>query len=264
MSTFVWYELMTGDADGSAAFYSALMGWTIAGGTPGQTGAAGYRHITRSDGGGTGGLLPLSADMLAQGARPCWVGYLYVADVDAAIAAIVADGGRVLMPGVDIAEGRFAMVTDPQGVAFYIMTPTPPAGQPKSKSDAYDRQAPQRVAWNELYTTDLDAAKVFYARHFGFAFKRAMPMGPEFGDYCFIDDGGEEIGAMMKRPPHVPRAGWNFYFRVADIAQAQATIESHGGRVLNGPMEVPGGDWIINGLDPQGATFAVVGARSAS
>lgn len=261
MSSFIWYELMTDDADGAAAFYGALVGWKFSGGAPGKSGVEGYRHIQRSDGGSTGGLLPLSADMKAQGARPCWLGYLHVADVDAAVAEITADGGRVLMPRMTIAEGSFATLTDPQGVPFYVMNPIPPAGRPQARSDAWDRQAPQRVAWNELYTTDLDAAKRFYARHFGFAFERSMPMGAEFGDYCFISADGREIGAMMKKPPHVPRAGWNYYIRVADIDAAQRAILAGHGRVLHGPAEVPGGEWIINGIDPQGASFAVVGNR---
>ena len=261
MSHFIWYELMTSDADGAAACYGAVVGWKITGGAPGPIGAAGYRHILRDDGVGTGGVLPLSPEMKAQGARPCWVGYLHVADLDATTAAIVAEGGRLLMPAMAIPEGRFAMLTDPQGAPFYAMTPIPPAGKPQAVSDAYDRSAPQRVAWNELYTTDLDAAKAFYGRHFGFEFKRSMPMGPELGDYCFIDDGGQEIGAMMKLPPGVPHPGWNYYLRVADIEAARQAIESGGGRVLLGPMEVPGGEWVINGLDPQGAAFGVVGLR---
>lgn len=261
MSKFIWYELMTDDADGACAFYGSVLGWTFQGGGPGLTGAAGYRHILRSDGCNTGGLLPLSPEMMQQGARPAWVGYLHVTDVDAALQAIQADGGRLLMPRVDIPEGSFAMVTDPQGVAFYVMRPIPPAGQEKTSSDAYDRQAPQRVAWNELYTPDLDAAKAFYARHFGFAFLHALPMGPELGDYAFIDDGGVEIGAMMKLPPHVPHPGWNYYLRVEDIDEALARVQAGGGKLLLGPMEVPGGEWVLNGLDPQGAAFSLVGAR---
>jgi predicted enzyme related to lactoylglutathione lyase len=45
--------------------------------------------------------------------------------------------------------------------------------------------------------------------------------------------------------------------RVADVNEAKETIEARGGRVVNGPMEVPGGDWVAQGLDPQGGIFAV-------
>lgn len=259
--SFIWYELMTTDADAATAFYGRVVGWRIAGKADPQAGPVDYRHIIRADGRSNGGVLSLTPEMCAAGARPCWVGYLHVADIDAAIAAIAADGGQVLMPRTTIDVGSFAMVTDPQGVPFYVMAPIAAAGHEGEPSDAYDRWTPQHVSWNELFTTDLDAAKRFYAKHFGFEFNSSMPMGPEFGDYCFIDHGGETIGAMMRKPPFVPVAGWNYYIRVADIDDARAAVEAGGGQVLNGPQEVPGGEWVINGLDPQGAAFSLVGLR---
>jgi len=258
-TSFVWYELMTTDLDGASAFYGDVVGWRIdAGGD--QPGADHYRMIMRSDGGANGGALHLTDAMCDEGARPCWMGYFHADDVDARIAEIVADGGKVLLPAQDIPQGRFAMVTDPQGVAFYVMTPVPPPGWDGSASDVYDRYAPQHVSWNELVTEDLDGAKAFYAKHFGFEFNSSMPMG-EFGDYCFIDQGGQGIGAVMKRPPFVPVAGWSYYIRVDSVTRAVSAIEAGGGKVLRGPHEVPGGDWTVNGIDPQGAAFAIVGAK---
>lgn len=256
---FIWYELMTTDPQGAAAFYEAVVGWTIVGQTePGAP--VDYRHIVRADGGHNGGMLVLTDQMVANGAQPCWLGYLHVADVDAAVSAIVADGGKVLMPKMTIPEGSFALLTDPQGVPIYVMTPVPPPGQPAAVSDAFDGMTPQHVSWNELLAPDLDAAKAFYAKHFNFEFNSSMPMGP-MGDYCFVDHGGDTIGAMMQKPPEVPVGLWNYYIRVADIEAATATVRDLGGKVLAGPMEVPGGDWVINGVDPQGAAFSLVGAR---
>ena len=54
---------------------------------------------------------------------------------------------------------------------------------------------------------------------------------------------------------------WNFYFRVGDIDSAGERVSSGGGEVLQGPMEVPGGDFVIVGRDPQGASFGLVGGR---
>ena len=87
-----------------------------------------------------------------------------------------------------------------------------------------------------------------------------MPMG-EMGSYWFIEHGGQTIGAMMQKPPHVSGPGWNFYIRVPDIEVAAVTVKQHNGKVLNGPMEVPGGEWIINGMDPQGVPFSLVAAK---
>lgn len=258
--SFIWYELMTIDPDAAAQFYEPVTGWSISGQAAPEASGIDYRHITRADGGGNGGVLRLSEDMVRHGARPCWMGYLYVADVDAEAAEIVEEGGQVLMPAMDLPVGRIAMVTDPQGIPIYIMTPVPPPGMEDVESDVYDRRAVGHVSWNELYTPDLEGAKAFYAKHFAFEFNSSMPMG-DMGDYCFIDHKGEGIGAVMQTPPHVPMPGWNYYIRVADINEAAAMVKTKGGHVLNGPMEVPGGDWIINGMDPQGAAFSLVAAR---
>jgi uncharacterized protein len=262
LGSFVWYELMTTDPEGAAAFYGPIVGWKVDPHSEAGSEAMDYRKIVRSDGGFAGGVMKLTDAMCDGGARPCWMGYLYVPDVDAAVSAIVADGGQALMPAFDIEVGRIAMVTDPQGVPHYVMTPKPPEGKEGMASDVYDRCAEQRIAWNELYSPDLEAAKVFYAKHYGFEFKESMPMGP-MGDYCFIDHGGEQIGAVMQKPAEVPVGMWNYYIRVPEIDAATARVRELGGQVFNGPMEVPGGDWIINGMDPQGAAFSLVGARKA-
>jgi predicted enzyme related to lactoylglutathione lyase len=54
-------------------------------------------------------------------------------------------------------------------------------------------------------------------------------------------------------PPH-----WNYYINVADINEAAERVKAGGGQVVNGPMEVPGGQWVLQGFDPQGAFFALV------
>jgi len=256
--SFIWYELMTTDADASAAFYGAVVGWTIPAAEPDAKPV--YRMIGRDDGGSAGGLLQLDDEMQAKGARPCWVPYLNVPDVDAAVAAILADGGGTLMPKVTIPQGSFAMVTDPQGVPFYVMAPLPPAGKPEAKSDVFSVDQPQRVRWNELASPDLGAAKAFYAKHFGFEFNNSMPMGP-MGDYCFIEHHGIVLGAIMQQAQAGQPALWLPYIGVTSVTGAKAAIEAGGGTVMNGPMEVPGGEWIVVARDPQGAAFGVVGPK---
>jgi predicted enzyme related to lactoylglutathione lyase len=260
--SFIWYELMTTDPDGARDFYGKVVGWKITGQPDLQAGGVDYRHIIRDDGGSNGGVLGLSKEMRDGGARPCWMGYLFVQDVDAEANAIVAEGGRLLMPAFDLEVGRIAMVMDPQGIAIYLMKPTPPAGKEGESSDVYQRYGIQHVSWNELYTPDIEGSKAFYARHFNFNCNDKMPMGP-MGDYWFIDHGGETIGAMMQKPPHVPMPGWNYYIRVGNIDAATEAVKATGGQVLNGPMQVPGDEWIINGMDPQGAAFSLVGTKGA-
>lgn len=261
VGSFIWYELMTSDPDAAAKFYEPIVGWKISAHSDPASASGGmdYRMIERSDGGMAGGVLKLNEDMVKGGARPCWMGYLYVPDVDKTVAAVVADGGKVLMPGMDIEVGRIAMVADPQGVPHYVMTPKPPEGKEGMDSDVYDRWAEQRVSWNELMSPDLASAKTFYAKHYRFEFNNSMPMGP-MGDYCFIDHASstEAIGAVMQKSADMPVGLWNFYIRVPAIDAAVAKIKELGGQVFADPMEVPGGEWVINGTDPQGAMFSLV------
>ena len=256
--SFVWYELMTTDSTAAAKFYGAVVGWKI-GDHSDMPGDLDYRSITRSDGRSAGGVLQLSADMLKHGARPTWIGYLAVANVDVTVKAIEADGGKTLMRR-SLPIGDFAMVTDPMGSLFYVMKPIPPTGQPDATSDVFDPKAVQRVRWNELMSPDLGRAKTFYAKHFGFEFNEVMPMGP-MGDYCFIDHAGVRIGAIMQKPQAGPMGTWLFYIGAPSIMAAKRAIEAGGGKVLFGPQEVPGGEWTISAIDPQGAAFGVVGPQ---
>ena len=252
---FIWYELMTTDADGAKAFYDAVVGWEFG---EGAEEYQGYRMINTSDGGFAGGVMPLTADMQQHGARPTWLGYLNVADVDAKVASIEAAGGKALMGPMDIPTvGRIAMVADPQGAPFYVMKPIPPEGRENEPSTVFSPTDQGRCAWNELSTSDPVAARRFYEQQFGWTTENFMPMG-EHGEYRFIDHQGLTLGAISGvtggQHPH-----WRYYFRVPSISEARETVDAKGGQVVMGPMEVPGGDHILIGIDPQGAEFALVG-----
>ncbi|MFZ5746513.1 MAG: VOC family protein [Pseudomonadota bacterium] len=255
--SFIWYELLTSDLPAARAFYQAVIGWHI---DAEPAGDIDYRMISAPDG-NVGGAMQLTPEMRDAGARSVWLGYLYVDDVDAMASAVAADGGGVRVPPTDIpGVGRFAMVTDPQGATFYMMHPTPPQGQPDAVSTVFQPGVPGHFGWNELSTNDTGAALAFYGRHFHMTPGMAMPMG-EMGVYQIVQHGGTDIGAIMPRNPDGPPPTWLFYIQVADIDAATATARELGAQVLHGPVEVPGGSWIIVAVDPQGATFALVGPR---
>src|SRR5580765_4027470 len=94
-SSFIWYELMTPDPDGAKAFYDAVVGWNV---EAQSNFPNGYRMIGRSDGKFAGGILPIDEEMQQHGARPTWLGYVSVADVDKSVASIEQAGGKALMP----------------------------------------------------------------------------------------------------------------------------------------------------------------------
>ncbi|QNN68453.1 VOC family protein [Sphingomonas lutea] len=251
---------MTTDHAAAKRFYDAVVaGWTIA--TESVAPGMEYRMVGRSDGGNAGGVLTLTEEMQAGGARPMWMGYLHAADVDAKAAAIAADGGTVTMapwdqPGV----GRLAMVTDPSGAAFYLMDPIPPEDEANAVSDVFSVDRPEHVRWNELWSGDPAGAVDFYQRHFGWVQEGDMDMG-EMGKYQFVQHNGVMIGAIMPRMPDVPASMWNFYIGVEDIDRGADAVRSGGGQVVNGPMEIPGGEYALNAIDPQGALFGLVGPR---
>ena len=251
---FIWYELLTDDIDGARAFYSAVVGWEI---EAQPSGDMDYRMISASDG-PVAGILPLTPEMKANDARPCWLGYVGVDDVDLSVTAIKAAGGSAHMEPWDVAGvGRMAFVTDPQSAMFYVMRG---ASDETSLSFAYDKPRMGHCAWNELSTTDTAAAVDFYGRQFGWVQDGDMDMGP-MGKYLFLRHGEGMIGAIMPKMPEMPVSAWTYYFRVPDIDAAVATIKEHGGTILQEPIEIPGGDYSMMGLDPQGAAFALVGAR---
>ena len=251
----IWYELMTRDPDAATRFYGAVVpGWSI--GEP-IGGDQDYRMINRGDGGMAGGVLRITDEMGSHGARPVWLGYVGTDDVGATVAQAEAKGGTTLMSAFDIPQGRIAMVADPQGNPFYVMKPVPPAGQEGKQSDVFSPTEEQRVSWNELTTSDPAAARSFYGELFGWTSEEFMPMG-ELGEYRFFAHAGTTIGAVC-RPGPDGSAGWRYYIRVPSISKAADAVAANGGTVAMGPHEVPGGDHIIIGQDPQGAEFALVG-----
>ena len=249
----IWYELLTTDADAAQAFYAKVLPWTFA-----DSGQADMDYrIVRAPQHDVAGIMPINAEMAEHGARPVWLPYFAVADVDEAIASLEQTGGTVQMPAMDVPMvGRIAMVADPQGAPLYIMKA---ASAGKSLAFADDRPRVGHAAWNELRTTDQDGAWAFYGQMFGWSRDGEMDMGP-MGAYQFIRHGGM-IGAMMKADPAMGPPSWGAYFRVEDIDAAKTAVEAAGGQVLQGPHEIPGGDFSMNGLDPQGAAFGLVGAR---
>lgn len=257
--SFIWYELLTPDADAAQHFYGGLLGWDFAdSGQPGMD----YRIISAGLE-GIGGIMPISSSMAASGVRPIWLGYIAVDDVDAAVSAITAAGGAVHMPATDMdGVGRIAMVAGLDGAPFYVMRPVPSADNPDAVSlaFAYDKPRIGHCAWNELSSSNPETALDFFTGLFGWKQVDAMDMGP-LGTYHIIGNAAGNVGAIMPKLPEMPGSAWLFYMRVPDIDAAVAAIKAGGGTLLDGPTEIPGGDYSLAAKDPGGASFGLVGAR---
>lgn len=247
---FIWYELVTSNPQGAETFYRSVIGWSAQ-----PFGEAGDYMILSAGERPVAGITGFPQDCGGE-AAPGWIGYLAVADVDAATKSLGEAGGTVHrgpaeIPGV----GRFSIASDPQGAALMLMTPD------AEDQPGPDPMTPGHVGWHELHSSDWEAAFAFYAGQFGWTKAEALDMG-DMGTYqLFATSAGKVIGGMMNNQ-HSPRPHWLFYFAVDEIGAARQRIADHGGEILNGPMEVPGGAWIVQAKDPQGAVFAVVGMRS--
>jgi predicted enzyme related to lactoylglutathione lyase len=243
----IWYELMTTDTAAAERFYKEVVGWTAA---PFDASPVPYTVFNRRGDVGVAGMMKRPDDMPFP---PFWAMYIGVPSFDEAVAHIKRLGGSELSPVIDIpGVGRMQMMADPQGAAFYIMQPAPSADRPEGAPELGD------ASWHELMTTDAPAAMTFYQAVFGWQPSEAMDMG-ELGSYQMFNRPHGMIGGMMNTPKelaHVP-PNWGIYFLVPDINTAVEKIKASGGQILNGPMEVPGGDWVVNAMDPQGAAFSL-------
>lgn len=244
LGSFVWCELMTSDPAAAESFYKKVVGWSTEPFGPDGS----YTVLNSSVGVGAGGIMKIPDE--AKGMPPNWMMYVGTPDVDATAMRVAQLGGRVHKQPSEIPNvGRFAVVADPYGAVFNIFTPKGP-NVDRSKGTG-------RFSWFELYTPNPEGAWKFYEQLFGWEKTSAMDMGPEMGVYqMFGRGGGIPNGGIMKPPPGAP-AAWLPYALVKDAKASAATATANGGKIVNGPMEVPGGDWIAVGIDPQGATFAV-------
>ena len=252
-SRFIWYELMTTDQDEAIRFYAAVVGWTAADHENPEMGDFRYTIVSAGDR-GIGGIMQLTEGMLEGGARPGWIGYVGVDDTDAKTKEVEAAGGRILMEPGDIPTvGRYALVTDPGGAPFYLLTPLPRA----EETPLPDPEAIGSFNWHELYSASGEkAAFDFYSRLFGWETVEEMNLGP-MGIYRIFGADGRSLGGMMDKPETIPVSSWGFYVKVGSIDAAIARIEANGGIVRMAPHQVPDGSWIVQAVDPQGAAFAL-------
>lgn len=245
----VWFDLMTTDVEGAKRFYGEVIGWKSESWDQADPNMP-YTMFT-AGGSSLGGVMPLNEGAKQQGAPSHWMAYTTVQDVDASVEKAKSLGAKVYAPPMDIPTvGRFAVLADPQGATFAVFAP------------ADDMQAPPdahgQFSWAELHTTDYEAAWKFYSELFGWKHRSSMEM-PGMGTYLMFQDPTEKTkGGMsntaeqMGAPPH-----WLHYVTVDDMGGTLEKVKTSGGKVVNGPMDVPGDDVIAVCQDPQGAYFAV-------
>ena len=247
--SFSWPELATTDQKAAVSFYRALFGWDL---NEQPLGPGDTYSMFQLRGKETGAAYTMRPDERQSGAPPHWNSYVTVANVDESVKKAQELGARVFAPPFDVMDaGRMAVLQDPTGAVFQVW-------QPKRSIGAKIVNEPGALCWTELTTTDTKAAEAFYTQLFGWTPKHNAPGAPmEYTEFSVA--GTPSIGMMPKpadMPAHVP-SYWMPYFQVADLEAAVATATTNGGKVMVGPMPIPGTGRFAIVLDPQGAMFAV-------
>lgn len=250
INTFVWYELLSTDVAAAKSFYGSVIGWHANDvPMPGMT----YTLLSTGDR-QVGGMMTIPPQMAEAGMKPFWTAHIGVEDVDAAAARLKQLGGSILRPPTDIAGvGRFSAAADPQGARFCLFQPSQPGERKISRE-------PGQIGWHELHTKDWPSALAFYRAMFGWIPAEGVDMGP-MGTYQLFTIAGSAAGGMFNSEAARPECFWLYYFNVEDIDAAAKLVGAGGGSIMQGPHQVPGGDWIVQAKDPQGAAFALLGMR---
>lgn len=245
IGSFIWYDQMSNDLAGAEAFYTKVVGWTLA---PNTMNDQRYT-LVQAGPAMIGGLMPIPEH--AKGVQPAWMGYIAVDDVKAYADKVKAAGGAIHRPPTEIPNvGTFAIAGDPSGAGFLLF---------KGNSDqapVQDPMASGHIGWHELHAGDGEKSFAFYSSLFGWTKGEAMEGA--MGKYQTFTTHGNQGGGMMTKTPQEPASFWLYYINVDAIDAAAERVKAAGGKIVNGPMPVPTGRWIVQGIDPQGAMFALL------
>jgi predicted enzyme related to lactoylglutathione lyase len=248
---FIWYDLVSPDPERAVQFYTSLIGW----GTQEWKGPQSYT-MWENEGVPLGGVVNTGSGM---GDHPAWLPYVAVDDVDKTAALATTLGAKITSGPKDISDsGRYAIIQDPQGAAIAIFKSA--SGTPGSDF----KPTEGTMSWHELVTDDHKAAFEFYSKLFGWNRNGEFDMGA-MGIYQMYGKGETMYGGMMDKPAEMPFPNnWLTYIMVDDVHAKTEKAKELGAQLLHGPAEVPGGDWIAQFIDPQGAMFALHSSKTAA
>lgn len=243
---FVWYEHLTKDPSAAISFYTDVVGWKTQ-----PFGEGDHYVMWVGDHGPLGGVMKLPDEAATAGMGPHWMAHVEVENVDSTASLTKKLGGKIRKEPEDIPNvGRFAVIEDPDGASLSIFTPSSPMA-------LHDVSNEGEFCWNELMTGDNMAAFDFYSQLFGWKVSQDMDMGP-VGTYRVFEAAGKQLGGMMTIPKGTPMPPmWLYYVEISDLDAAIARAKKKNAKIMNGPMDVPGGGRIVQMMDPQGAAFAL-------
>ena len=241
---FVWFDLLTNDVPGTKRFYGELFNWEFEG-EPSDDSS--YATI-KKNGTPIGSVIYLKrTDEKVSESR--WLSYLSVPDVDRAADRVRDGGGVVLKEPRDFPDrGRIAVVRDAQGAMLALLRAN--GGDPPDSDLAIGRWM-----WNELWTTDVDAAITFYKTLAGFKHETIdLTMGETYRQLKLAD---RIRAGVVPLPWKDVKPNWLPYVAVSDISATVAHAKALGGKVLLEPDDMIRDDSVAVIADPSGAALAI-------
>ena len=246
---FSWADMPVLDIDKAQDFYTRLLGVNATSTPIGPD----MSYVMLDKGGRTCcGLYPVSEEVMKERGGPWWLSYFTVEDADATAEKVKALGGTVKFGPFDVFDsGRMAIVIDPTGAVFAVW-------QPKDNIGAEVFGEPGALAWNELYTHDVDKASAFYGGLFGW---NPNPVSAaDGGDYIVFDLGGQPASGMMavrQEWGEMP-SNWSIYLAVEDLEESRKFVEEMDGKVISPILEVENVGRLSFIQDPTGAYLTVI------
>ena len=234
-SRIMFHELNSHDLDGARTFYSRLFGWTFKEREPGYF----YMHAGDTM---VGGLFKLPPPEVPAH----WIPYISVSTVEDALERAAAVGCKAIVPAMDVPNGRFAVLQDPQGAVFY-------AWQGRSGERELGPRVAGNFCWDQLNTTDIAASATVYARLFDWN----TAEGPAGGRLFTKRD--RPLAGLMQGPPGM-RAHWLSFVQVDNLQAARVRARESGGRVMVEEIAVPQQGAFSVIADPEGAVIAAFAA----
>jgi hypothetical protein len=239
-----WVDVSAPDVPAARAFYTAVFGWTFR--EPDAESGADAYFLAQVDGRDVAAVGPLMSP-----APAAWTLYLATDDALATVSAAEAAGATVLAPVGEVGPlGRIAVLADPTGAVFGLWEAGTHIGLGRVNE-------PGSLVWEDLATSDPDAARAFFEGLFGYRYAPVDMAPPEYQTFELADGipaggMGPMMGAPEGTPPH-----WTVCFATADTEAAVAAATANGGSLLGEPFDTPYGR-MATLADPGGATFMVV------
>jgi predicted enzyme related to lactoylglutathione lyase len=242
--TFSWADLSTTDQEGAKRFYQGLFGWEV---DDQPVGEGVVYSLMRKGGKRAAAISPQPEQQREAGVPPLWNSYVTVEDADASAERAGGLGATLHSPPFDVMDvGRMAVIQDPQGAFFMIW-------QPRASFGAEVVNEPGALTWNELSTSDMDAAASFYGDLFGW---KLDPFEGSSDPYLVIKNQDRGNGGIRPLDPPGMPPNWLVYFATEEIESGMAKAAELGGTIVAGPVDI-GIAKVAVVQDPQGATFAL-------